>query len=210
MFYTYILRSLSQPEQRYIGNTADLQARLAIRRFFLPAKISGVQRSGRSSHIGLIRGFFHTVWSENRCYWKWQMLWSKLKKIGSIWLFIKSIAQSCSELFRNFNVFFHQITYAIFPFRKISKNRFCSKGRTIFFPEIRHCFPNRKLIFRSGFLIFFWPTFTIGLWGIHWEICRAKLRAGAWGVLFLRLKILFFYCNPYNFMICIDLFNGVY
>ena len=29
MFYTYILRSLSQPEQRYIGSTADLKARLA-------------------------------------------------------------------------------------------------------------------------------------------------------------------------------------
>ena len=47
MFYTYILRSLSQPEQRYIGSTADLKASLAIRRFFLLAKISGVQRSGR-------------------------------------------------------------------------------------------------------------------------------------------------------------------
>ena len=34
MFYTYILRSLSQPEQRYIGSTADLKACLAIRRFF--------------------------------------------------------------------------------------------------------------------------------------------------------------------------------
>jgi len=40
MFYTYILRSISQPEQRYIGSTADLKARLAIRRFFLLAKIS--------------------------------------------------------------------------------------------------------------------------------------------------------------------------
>ena len=29
MFYTYILRSLSHPEQHYIGSTADLQARLA-------------------------------------------------------------------------------------------------------------------------------------------------------------------------------------
>ena len=28
MFYTYILRSLSQPEQRYIGCTADLKSRL--------------------------------------------------------------------------------------------------------------------------------------------------------------------------------------
>ena len=28
-FYAYILRSLSQPEQRYIGSTADLKARLA-------------------------------------------------------------------------------------------------------------------------------------------------------------------------------------
>ena len=27
MFYTYILRSLSQPEQRYIGSTADLTSR---------------------------------------------------------------------------------------------------------------------------------------------------------------------------------------
>ena len=42
-----ILRSLSQPEQRYIGSTADLKSRLAIRSFFLLAKISGVQRSGR-------------------------------------------------------------------------------------------------------------------------------------------------------------------
>ena len=29
MFYTYILRSISQPEQRYIGCTADLKSRLA-------------------------------------------------------------------------------------------------------------------------------------------------------------------------------------
>ena len=49
MFYTYILRSISQPEQRYIGSTADLKASLAIRRFFLLAKISGVQRSGLTS-----------------------------------------------------------------------------------------------------------------------------------------------------------------
>ena len=47
MFYTYILRSLSQPEQRYIGSTADLKARLAIRRFFLLAKTSEVKRSER-------------------------------------------------------------------------------------------------------------------------------------------------------------------
>ena len=38
MFYTYILRSLSQPEQRYIGSTSDLKSCLAIRRFFLLAK----------------------------------------------------------------------------------------------------------------------------------------------------------------------------
>ena len=29
MFSTYILRSISQPEQRYIGSTADLKSRLA-------------------------------------------------------------------------------------------------------------------------------------------------------------------------------------
>ena len=29
MFYTYILRSISHPEQRYIGSTADLKSRLA-------------------------------------------------------------------------------------------------------------------------------------------------------------------------------------
>ena len=29
MFYTYILRSLSQPEQRYIGSTSDLKSRRA-------------------------------------------------------------------------------------------------------------------------------------------------------------------------------------
>ena len=29
MFYTYILRSLSHPEQRYIGSTSDLKARIA-------------------------------------------------------------------------------------------------------------------------------------------------------------------------------------
>ena len=28
MFYTYILRSLSHPDQRYIGSTSDLKARL--------------------------------------------------------------------------------------------------------------------------------------------------------------------------------------
>lgn len=28
MFYTYILRSLSQPDQRYIGSTSDLKVRL--------------------------------------------------------------------------------------------------------------------------------------------------------------------------------------
>ena len=39
MFYTYILRSLSQPEQRYIGSTADLKARLAIRRFIASSAV---------------------------------------------------------------------------------------------------------------------------------------------------------------------------
>ena len=29
MFYTYILRSISHPKQRYIGSTTDLKARLA-------------------------------------------------------------------------------------------------------------------------------------------------------------------------------------
>ena len=29
MFYTYILRSLFAPDQRYIGSTADLKSRLA-------------------------------------------------------------------------------------------------------------------------------------------------------------------------------------
>ena len=29
MFYTYILRSISHPEQRYIGSTSDLKSRLA-------------------------------------------------------------------------------------------------------------------------------------------------------------------------------------
>ena len=29
MFYTYILRSLSHPDQSYIGSTADLKVRLA-------------------------------------------------------------------------------------------------------------------------------------------------------------------------------------
>ena len=29
MFYTYILRSLSHPDQRYIGSTSDLKSRLA-------------------------------------------------------------------------------------------------------------------------------------------------------------------------------------
>ena len=29
MFYTYIIRSISQPEQRYIGHTANLRERLA-------------------------------------------------------------------------------------------------------------------------------------------------------------------------------------
>ena len=29
MFYTYILRGLSHPDQRYIGSTSDLKARLA-------------------------------------------------------------------------------------------------------------------------------------------------------------------------------------
>ena len=47
-FYTYILRSISYPEQRYIGSTADLKAGLAIRRFFCASKKSGVQRSVRS------------------------------------------------------------------------------------------------------------------------------------------------------------------
>ena len=40
-------RSIFHPDQRYIGSTSDLKSRLAIRRFFLLAKISGVQRSGR-------------------------------------------------------------------------------------------------------------------------------------------------------------------
>ena len=29
MYYSYILRSLSRPDQRYIGSTSDLRARLA-------------------------------------------------------------------------------------------------------------------------------------------------------------------------------------
>ena len=29
MFYTYILRSINHPNQRYIGSTADLKSRLA-------------------------------------------------------------------------------------------------------------------------------------------------------------------------------------
>ena len=29
MFYTYILRSLSAPDQRYVGSTEDLKSRLA-------------------------------------------------------------------------------------------------------------------------------------------------------------------------------------
>ena len=28
MYYTYILRSLSRPDQRYVGSTSDLRARL--------------------------------------------------------------------------------------------------------------------------------------------------------------------------------------
>ena len=47
MFYTYILRSISQPEQRYIGSTADLKSCLAIRRFFLQSK-KGAKRLRRS------------------------------------------------------------------------------------------------------------------------------------------------------------------
>ncbi|MBQ9771876.1 MAG: GIY-YIG nuclease family protein [Lentisphaeria bacterium] len=38
MFYTYILRSISHQEQRYIGSTSDLKSRLAIRRFFFACK----------------------------------------------------------------------------------------------------------------------------------------------------------------------------
>ena len=30
MFYTYILRSINHPDQRYIGSTADLRKRLAV------------------------------------------------------------------------------------------------------------------------------------------------------------------------------------
>ena len=30
MFYTYILRSINNPEQRYIGSTSDLLKRLAV------------------------------------------------------------------------------------------------------------------------------------------------------------------------------------
>ena len=30
MFYTYILRSISHPNQRYIGSTGDLRKRLAV------------------------------------------------------------------------------------------------------------------------------------------------------------------------------------
>ena len=29
MFYTYILRSINHPDQRYIGSTADLRKRIA-------------------------------------------------------------------------------------------------------------------------------------------------------------------------------------
>ena len=30
MFYTYILRSISHPDRRYIGSTSDLRKRLAV------------------------------------------------------------------------------------------------------------------------------------------------------------------------------------
>ena len=55
MFYTYILRSIAHPEQRYIGSTSDLKARLAIRRFFCKAKkersdCEGCRSEGPQAH----------------------------------------------------------------------------------------------------------------------------------------------------------------
>ena len=43
MYYTYILRSLSNPAQRYIGHTADLRSRLA------------EHNSGKSPHTAKFR-----------------------------------------------------------------------------------------------------------------------------------------------------------
>ena len=51
MFYTYILRSLSQPEQRYIGSTADLKAGLAIRRFFLRKQKQAESQTERAKDV---------------------------------------------------------------------------------------------------------------------------------------------------------------
>ena len=51
MFYTYILRSLSQPEQRYIGSTADLKSRLAIRRFFLRKQKQAESQTERAKDV---------------------------------------------------------------------------------------------------------------------------------------------------------------
>ena len=50
MFYTYILRSISHPEQRYIGSTSDLKSRLAKHN---AAKFSTPQSSnrGKLKHI---------------------------------------------------------------------------------------------------------------------------------------------------------------
>ena len=70
MFYTYILRSLSQPEQRYIGSTADLKACLAIRRFFLLAKVLPIASSFFVPFVPELQGFIEN-YALNRESQKW-------------------------------------------------------------------------------------------------------------------------------------------
>ena len=78
MFYTYILRSLSHPEQRYIGSTSDLKSRIAKhnaepyrQQHFAPLfRQKSLKRSGRKSleHYCLLSTSYNNCYSKDLVY----------------------------------------------------------------------------------------------------------------------------------------------
>ena len=78
MFYTYILRSLSHPEQRYIGSTSDLHARIAKhnaepyrQQHFAPLfRQKSLKRAGRKSleHYFLLSTIYKNRDSKNLAF----------------------------------------------------------------------------------------------------------------------------------------------
>ena len=78
MHYTYILRSLSHPEQRYIGSTSDLHARIAKhnaqpyrQQHFAPLfRQKSLKRAGRKSleHYFLLSTIYKKRYSKDLVY----------------------------------------------------------------------------------------------------------------------------------------------